>query len=328
MKRFTLLLVALLGIGSLKAQDPEFTQFYANKLYLNPAFAGTGGGPRFSLNYRNQWPSISNAFETYSVSYDQHFDAIGGGVGVQAWHDRAGDGELTTTVVSAMYSYNLNVTRDFTIKAGLQASGYTRSVDFSKLRFEDQIDPRRGFVRPTQEPLPKNGTETIDPYPDFSAGFMGFTEKYYAGFSVHHITEPTQSFYNNPNNTLPRKFTGHVGMMLPLDNAARNPESFISPNIMYQRQGKFTQVNVGGYYIHKFFVTGLWFRQTAPNSDALMALVGLKKDPFKIGYSYDLTVSEARPAAKGSHEISLVIQLDPPDRRQVKEWRKLSCPDF
>ncbi|MFT5922039.1 MAG: hypothetical protein ACI8TS_001371, partial [Flavobacteriales bacterium] len=39
-----------------KAQDPEFTQFYANPLYLNPAFAGTARCPRLVMNYRNQWP--------------------------------------------------------------------------------------------------------------------------------------------------------------------------------------------------------------------------------------------------------------------------------
>ena len=37
------------------AQDPSFTQFYANPLYLNPAFAGTARCPRLNLNYRNQW---------------------------------------------------------------------------------------------------------------------------------------------------------------------------------------------------------------------------------------------------------------------------------
>ncbi|WP_343789462.1 type IX secretion system membrane protein PorP/SprF, partial [Wandonia haliotis] len=52
-----------------KAQDPIFTQFYANPLYLNPALAGTHGCPRFALNYRNQWPAISGNFVTYSASY-------------------------------------------------------------------------------------------------------------------------------------------------------------------------------------------------------------------------------------------------------------------
>ena len=327
MKKIITFLVLFGAVTGLKAQDPEFTQFYANKLYLNPAFAGTNGGPRFSLNYRNQWPSISSAFVTYSASYDQHFDGIGGGIGLQAWHDRAGDGELSTTVVSGMYSYHLNVTKDFTIKAALQASAYQKRIDFSELRFGDQIHPRHGFIYETDEPLPSNGEEEIPLFPDFSAGFMGFTDKFYGGFAVHHIAEPSQSFYGNPDSKLPRKYTGHVGMMIPLENV-RNPETFISPNILYQKQRRFQQFNFGAYYQHKSFVAGMWFRQTAPNSDALMGLVGFHKDPVKIGYSYDLTVSDARSAAKGSHEISLIIELEAKDKRQVKKWRRLNCPDF
>ena len=49
------------------AQDPTFTQFYANPLYLNPAFAGSNGCPRFALNYRNEWPQLTGNYVTYSA---------------------------------------------------------------------------------------------------------------------------------------------------------------------------------------------------------------------------------------------------------------------
>ncbi|MBD3638978.1 MAG: type IX secretion system membrane protein PorP/SprF, partial [Crocinitomicaceae bacterium] len=48
-----LILTFLLG-GSAFGQDPEFTQFYANPIYLNPAMAGTHGCPRVCINHRNQ----------------------------------------------------------------------------------------------------------------------------------------------------------------------------------------------------------------------------------------------------------------------------------
>lgn len=63
-------------------QDPQFTQFYANPLYLNPAFAGTARCARITFNYRNQWPNLSGTYVTYSAGYDQHFDVLAGGVGL------------------------------------------------------------------------------------------------------------------------------------------------------------------------------------------------------------------------------------------------------
>ena len=63
-----------------KAQDPAFSQFYANPLYLNPAFSGSApkGAPRGNLNYRDQWPGIGRTYVTTAVSYDQYVDKIGG----------------------------------------------------------------------------------------------------------------------------------------------------------------------------------------------------------------------------------------------------------
>ena len=96
--------VMLVGLVA-QAQDPQFTQFYANPLYLNPAFAGTARCPRVVLNYRNQWPALTGTFVTTSASYDQHVDAILGGIGVLVTNDQAGKGTLNTTTVSGIYSY-------------------------------------------------------------------------------------------------------------------------------------------------------------------------------------------------------------------------------
>jgi type IX secretion system PorP/SprF family membrane protein len=282
MKRlFTLLLLAMAIAPALRAQDPEFTQFYANPLYLNPAFAGTSQGPRIALNVRDQWPSVSGAFVTYSASYDQHFDAIGGGVGAQVWRDRAGDGKLTTTYISGLYSYDIHIkdeSRDyFIIKAGIQASVFQRSIDFSKLRFPDEFDAKRGYLgHITQEQLPSTGLYSTGFIPDFSTGILAFTKKYYAGVAINHLIQPSQSFLNNPESILPMKLTLHAGMLLPVDNWKREPETFISPNLLVQRQAKFTQLDIGAYMIKKFFVAGAWYRHTDPNADALMLLVGVR----------------------------------------------------
>lgn len=319
--------ILFLGIFSFShAQDPHFSQFYANAMYLNPAFAGSAGGPRVALNWRYQWPSAAGGdFRTYSVSYDQHFDGIGGGIGAQVMYDNAGEGNLSTTTAMLAYSYYLPVNEVLRIKAGLQVGVFQRSIDTDALRFPDQIHPRLGFVFPTQEDITN---PSIGPFPDFAAGAIAYTDKYYGGFAIHHITEPTQSFLDNANSVLPRKITLHAGMMIPLDKGTRNPKTFISPNILYQRQANFTQVTFGGYFIKEHFIVGAMYRQTDPNSDALVVLGGVTKDAFRFGYSYDIAVSDVRVAARGSHELSLIINIPYTKRTPKRKWKPISCPNL
>ncbi|WP_417266527.1 type IX secretion system membrane protein PorP/SprF, partial [Brumimicrobium sp.] len=46
MKKILLFIFSIIIIGEVHAQDPQFSQFYANPIYLNPAFAGSHGCPR------------------------------------------------------------------------------------------------------------------------------------------------------------------------------------------------------------------------------------------------------------------------------------------
>jgi hypothetical protein len=99
--------ILALTVGTLKAQDPELTQFYAAPVYTNPALAGSavcdaGAAGRMSLNYRNQWPSLPGTFRSLCASWDQHIPAVGGGVGAMIFHDVAGSGLLTSTSISGV----------------------------------------------------------------------------------------------------------------------------------------------------------------------------------------------------------------------------------
>ncbi|MSP69649.1 MAG: type IX secretion system membrane protein PorP/SprF [Bacteroidetes bacterium] len=315
-KRFVIVLglISTVGLGDLFAQDPEFTQFYANPLYLNPAFAGTARCPRVCFNYRNQWPGISGTFVTYSASYDQHIDEIGGGIGLIMTNDRAGQATINTTNISGIYSYQLNVSREFSIKMGLQATFMQKSVDWTKLNFGDMIDPRRGFIYNTNEvPGVTNKTNV-----DFSAGVLGYSRKYFFGFAVHHITEPDEGFLGT--SKLPMKYTGHAGAVIPL--GGKYSESSISPNILFQKQQDFQQLNLGIYITKGPIVGGVWYR----NADSFILLVGFQQDLFKFGYSYDVTISKLTNATAGSHELSFQMQFQCKPKK--KKFRTISCPSF
>ncbi len=308
----------LLSAGAAMAQDPEFTQFYANPLYLNPAFAGSAHCPRLNMNYRNQWPALTGTFVTYSASYDQHFDALNGGIGLLVLNDKAGEGTLTTTDVSLIYAYQLNVNREFSIRFGMQGTYAQKILDRSKLTFGDQIDARYGFIYPTNEII----SNTSVNFWDFSAGILAYSSKVFGGVSVNHLTQPEEYFIQAaPGSTLPMKITAHVGALIPL-SSKRNDESYISPNVLYQIQRDFQQFNIGVYVAKPPLVGGLWYR----NKDSFIALVGLQQGIFKFGYSYDLTVSKLANASAGSHELSFSMQFQCHPRK--KRFRAVKCPAF
>lgn len=297
------------------AQDPHFTQFYANPLYLNPAFAGTGRCPRAIMNYRNQWPGITGTFVTYAASYDQHIDPISGGIGITALRDEAGEGTLTTTTVSGIYSYEQPINRHFSLRAGFQATFFQKAIDWSKLTFGDMIDPRYGFIYNTREVPGQNVKSGVD----FSAGILGFSRLYYFGFAAHHLTQPDEGLIGA--SKLPMKFTGHAGAIIPLKKDVS--EGSISPNILFKQQQNFTQINMGLYVTKGPIVGGLWFRK----DDAFIALIGFQAGIVKFGYSYDVTVSKLTASqTQGSHEVSFGMQF--PCKPKTRKFRTISCPSF
>ncbi len=307
------ILVFLMLSFEIKAQDPQFTQFYANPLYLNPAFAGTARCPRICMNYRNQWPNLSGTYVTYSASYDMHLDVLAGGIGALVTTDDQANGTLKTTNASIIYSYLAPVNREFSVKFGAQATYLQKSIDKSKLNFGDMIDARRGFVWNTQEAVPNQTKRNAD----FSAGVLGYSKYYFFGFAAHHINQPDEGLLGS--SKLPAKFTGHAGGIIPLE---KGNASYLSPNILFQQQQKFSQLNLGLYYVKGSFVAGLWYR----NADAIIALVGIQNSNFKFGYSYDVTISKLSGNTAGSHEVSLQIQFECKPKR--KKYRTISCPSF
>lgn len=308
--------LSFLTLKTAKAQDPEFTQFYANPLYLNPAFAGSNICPRICINYRNEWPGIAGTYITTSASFDRFVYKIKSGIGVLVTNDNAGQGTLKTTNISGIYSYQWRPTRNVSINVGFKATYGQKAIDWSKLTFGDQIDDHRGFVYNTNEIQGRSKKS----YVDFSAGAVMFTKRYFIGFAADHLTQPDESLMNSGTSKLPIKYTAHAGAVIPVGD--KNSETTISPNILYQKQQDFQQINLGVYITKGSMVGGLWYR----NSDAFIVLIGVQRGMFKIGYSYDVTVSKLTNASAGSHELSLGLQFT--CKKPKPKYRPGVCPSF
>jgi type IX secretion system PorP/SprF family membrane protein len=301
------------------AQDPTFTQFYSNPVYLNPALAGTTGCPRFTLNYRNEWPQLTGNYVTYSAAYDSYVKDIKGGIGIIATYDRQAEGTISTTMLGGIYSYNLKINRKVSLNFGVRAAYIQKYLDWEKLTFGDMIDPRRGFIYQTGD-VPRGGKRGLF---DASAGAVVFSKYFYGGLAGHHINTPDESMILGVSK-LPMRLTVHMGGTIPIGRRGRYTDgTTIKPAIIYQYQNGFQELNIGGYLNYERLNLGVWYR----NRDAMVFIVGVKADNFRVGYSYDLTVSKlGNGLTGGSHEVS--FQLDLKCKKKPKNFRKISCPSF
>ncbi len=326
-KSFIITILALISFMKMGySQDPEFSQFYANPLYLNPALAGAAICPRAIGNFRDQWPSIGGAYVTYNAAYDQYVNAIHGGVGLLVTADRTGGGNLNTTEISLIYAYKFNITSKLSASGAVQAGYYQRHLSWDNLVFEDMIDPRLGVVQPTKENPPDNPTIRA---PDFAAGIMlGYDEQYYGGVSVSHLSQPRFGFYNSNTTRLDMKFTVHAGGVINLKEGGYGDdrEFSISPNILYQQQFKFHQLNVGTYLTIDPLIVGVWFRHNFENADALIPLLGVHYKNFRFGITYDVTLSKLKGATGGAYEASASWQFPCIEKR--RHIRAIKCPRF
>ena len=301
------------------SQDPTFTQFYSNPVYLNPALAGSSGCPRIALNYRNEWPGLSGNYVTYSASFDTYAKSINGGLGFIATHDQQGQGTIQTSMIAGIYSYRLKVNREFTILLGVRAAYFQKYLDWDKLTFGDMIDPRRGFIYQTGDVV-RGGQKGFF---DASAGAVGFGKNFYFGFAAHHLNRPDESLILGVSR-LPIRCTGHVGAIIDIGRRGRfSKKTSIMPNIIYQYQNGFQELNIGTYVKHNAFTAGVWYR----NRDAFIICLGIETDKIKIGYSYDLTISKlGNGITNGSHEVSLGMNLK--CRKKIKSISRVNCPSF
>jgi type IX secretion system PorP/SprF family membrane protein len=301
-----------------KGQDPEFSQFYANPLYLNPAFAGTSAYPRMVSNYRNQWPKQGNTYVTYNLTYDKFVSSMGGGIGFRLMYDRELNGIVNTVSSSFLFSEHVNINDRLFFTMALESGFIYKQFNTSGLIFPGMIDQGSGTITGIY-PLPfESGYKII---PDFSFGIAGQQDDVYFGLAIHHLTQPDLSIIEGDRSgRLPLKFTLHAGAKgHRFHRGLLSREFTLSPNLVYQQQGSFKQINTGIYMKEDWMTFGLWYRNNlSVRPDALIAMVGIQKEKFQFGYSFDFSLSNVTAYSYGSHELSMTFFFGEYQRKRFK----------
>ena len=255
-----LVLTAITGIGTLKAQDPIFSQFYNNPIYYNPGYIGLNSGFRARFNYRDQWTGIPQDFKTYNFSLDVAERALpgSGGLGLLVLSDKAGTGLIKTNNVGLGTSARIALQENMVAQVGFMVQFVQKTINWDGLVFPDQLSARYGNIYPTAF-VPNEKSKVT--YPDFSVGGVyRFAEtgttiagiQGTLGVAVHHVFQPNESFLNL-NSPLPRKLVINGDLVLDIDQghsssyrSYRNSGSFkFNPGFIYEKQADFTTYAVG-----------------------------------------------------------------------------------
>ena len=327
--------VAMISLAT--AQDPNFSQFFASPLTLNPALTGKFDGVyRVAGNFRDQWPTINSAFVTKTGSIDfgilknrlTDIDQLG--VGILAMTDRAGDGVLVTNSAGLSLAYHKGLDENgyHQIGAGFQGTYTNKRLDITKVVFEDELTPL-GFVPGTTGEIFTNKQINVS-YVDVNAGvlYSGTTNGYnnfYFGASMYHINRPKESFQGGDYLLAPRT-TLQAGGKIPVGSYHG---LHIAAN--HSIQAKAHNTTVGGAFSYNVNNTdenptnvyiGAWYRF----KDAAIPYIGLEFNGLHIGASYDANTSTLKTASnlRGGMEISMIYIKKPSDPNA----KKLNCPRF
>ena len=310
-----------------QAQDLSFSQFYANKIYLNPAFAGSIKNKKVGFSYRDQWVGVSEAFRSFAFSYSAKLKNSNNGFGLSFLNDRAGSGAYTNQQLSGAYAHNFKISHIENLRFGMGFSFNQLSIDPSKFLFADQVVSGASI---SQDNI-ASSTNYINTR--FGALFTRY-KNWWLGFSLNNLNEPRNSLFQN-STVLKRRYSVHAGKTILLGNFRDNQNSDkFTYAIHYQSQAGWDALDLGAYLKSGIITYGLWYKGIPLlksndadyiNHDALVLLLGFEFEKFQFGYSRDLTISKLKRTG-GTHEISVSIEFG-----QTNLKRKPSimpCPKF
>ncbi len=299
---------------SVKAQDFHLAQYDAFSLYQNPALTGNFLGEkadyRASTIYRSQWRSLTRKpFATYGLAYDMPYKKFG--IGAYILNNKSGVANFNTLNFQLSGSYFITDPKKspHILTVGLQMGLFYKKFNPDNLLFESQYDNSTGTLNSdisSGENFERTSLVKFDANLGIFYKYKDESKKYspYVGFSVFHLSRPSESFSGEKNLT-PMRFNVNVGSDFIVSEKVK-----IIPSILYMNQANASEFNIGIAGTYKIkekndLLYGLNYRV----KDAMVIHAGLKKDNIVLRMSYDINVSylSAYTNNRGGFEISLIV---------------------
>ena len=291
-----------------------------------------------------QWFSTANSsfgaspYMTTAVSADAPIkvkdDVVG--VGLFLANDQAGANTFSTIMVCASASYikTLGKKKNHHISAGFQLGITNTSINSSGFQFASQFqDNIFNSSLANNESIGK----THVTYPNINAGLLWYGRLsdvigIYAGGSLFNLYQPKYDVLTGDNNNLYLRWNVNAGIDITIDK-----KYHLLPSLMYQRQSVDNEMNTGlGFGIDfnedATLTLGLYNRINTlsgggAGGDAIIPYLAIEYRGFKLGMSYDATISQLKNA--GSAVGAIELSLSYTGKRKNYNYKSaLICPRF
>lgn len=287
MKKLFIAVLLMLGVSAdiFAQQDSEYTHYMFNSLVLNPGYAGSRGALSGTAIYRHQWAGITGAPRTFSLAGHSPFGERVG-VGLYMESDRVGVHNRLSLFGS--YAYRIPIAADGNLSLGIQAGfrNYVSDWNDSDLNIQNTSDPS---LSGKQSKL----------LPNFGLGAYYYTERYYVGLSIPHLIDNKLDKVQELAKEYKHYFlTG--GVVLDI-----SPTVKFKPSVLLKSVPAVAPLEVD-INLNFLFQDALWAGVGYRTADALLFMLEYQfANGLRLGYSYDLTLTQLGAHNSGSHEIML-----------------------
>jgi len=301
---FSALMVAVAFTGLKAQQDPAYSMYMFNGLFINPAYAGSHDVMEVMGIFRDQWVGIDGAPKTTNVSINSPLRREQYALGLTLEDDKIG--LSNTFTVTPAFSYRVR------IKQSRLCFGVQTTLAYYNQNNGNAILNNNGDVV-------YQGNQNIF-VPNFGFGIYAYGKRYFIGLSAPHLL-PTGLAHKTEvvtgSNIDAKMYNAYVfsaGYVIGKDPAIVK----FRPTILLKWQqglpNNIPQIDISPSLL---FIDRLWVGVTYRTGgdytyvgQAIIPFVQIKITPqLKVGYSYDAELTQLRHYTSGSHEVMLAYDF-------------------
>jgi type IX secretion system PorP/SprF family membrane protein len=297
MKKLLLLITVVCGLLTVDSQAQQVTQwsqFYYNDFYLNPAVAGVKDYTHVHIGVRRQWLGIKEAPIAQVL---QAHGYVGYNVGIGGGIINEVAGPTRRTGMNLSFAYHIRLSK----KAFKKDNTKTLSIGLSAVFNQHALDNEKlTTYTPNDITIQRGYNNQI--LPDANAGiYFSNGNKYYLGLSVFNLVQSKADLYDNitkVNNSLKRHYFFTAGY-----NWRVNNNFYMQPAVVFQMiEATPFQFDLNYRFVFQDkYSFGVGYRHL----DAISGHAAYQWNFLRIGYSYDYCISDITTFTSGSHEVSL-----------------------